>query len=97
RHPWVAMNLFTALETAKNRSLERLNIITESAISIPWIPEYTQNSRRLLGEDFWHYGIEPNRKALEAFTPYAFEYGVSTHKVAVEELFPPEVQAFTKV
>ena len=97
RHPWVAMNLFTALETAKNRSLERLNSITESALPIPWVPEYTQISRRLLGEDFWPYRIEPNRKTLEAFTQYAYEHGVCARKVAVEELFAPEVQTFTRV
>jgi 4,5-dihydroxyphthalate decarboxylase len=97
RHPWVAMNLFTALETAKNRSLERLKSMTESSIALPWVPDHTRLSRKMLGEDFWPYGIEPNRKTLEAFTQYAFEHGVSARKVAVEELFPPEVQTFTRV
>ena len=97
RHRWVAMNLFTALETAKNRSLERLRSMTESAIPMPWIPEQTLVSRRILGEDFWPYGVEPNRKTLEAFTQYAFEHGVCARKVEVEELFAPEVQSFTRV
>jgi 4,5-dihydroxyphthalate decarboxylase len=97
RHRWVAMNLFTALETAKNRSLERLKSMTESSIPLPWVPEHTRLSRKMLGEDFWPYGIEPNRKTLEAFTQYAFEHGVTARKVAVEELFPPEVQTFTRV
>lgn len=97
RHRWLAMNLFTALETAKNRSLDRLKSITESALPLPWVPESTQTSRRLLGEDFWPYGIEPSRKTLEAFTQYAFEHGVCPRKVAVEELFAPEVQTFTRV
>jgi len=96
-HRWVAMNLFTALETAKNRSLDRLRSMTESAIPMPWIPEQTLVSRRILGEDFWPYGIEPNRKTLEAFTQYAFEHGVCARKVEVEELFVPEVQSFTRV
>jgi 4,5-dihydroxyphthalate decarboxylase len=97
RHRWVAMNLYTALEQAKNRSLERLKGMTESSIALPWIPEHTQLARRMLGEDFWPYGIEPNRRTLEAFTQYAFEHGVTARKVAVEELFPPEVQTFTRV
>lgn len=97
RHRWVAMNLYTALETAKNRSLERLKSITESTVPLPWIPDHVQVSRRILGEDIWPYGIEPNRRTLEAFTQYAFEHGVAARKVAVEELFAPEVQTFTKV
>jgi 4,5-dihydroxyphthalate decarboxylase len=97
RHPWVAMNLYTALEAAKNGSLDRLKSITESSIPLPWILEQTQQSRSMLGEDFWPYGIEANRKTLEAFTQYAFEHGICPRKVAVEELFPPEVQTFTRV
>jgi 4,5-dihydroxyphthalate decarboxylase len=97
RHRWVAMNLYTALETAKNRSLERLKSVTESSIPLPWIPEQTELARRMLGEDFWPYGIEPNRRTLEAFTQYAYEHGVCARKLAVEELFAPEVQTFTRV
>jgi len=97
RHRWAAMNLFTALETAKNRSLERLKSMTESSIPLPWIPEHTLLARRMLGEDFWPYGIEPNRKTLDAFCQYAFEQGVCARKLEVEELFAPEVQSFVRV
>jgi len=97
RHPWVAMNLVKAFEEAKNRSLVRASDITASFFPLPWTPDHARLSRELLGADFWPYGIEPNRKTLEAFTQYAFEQGVCHRKMAVEDLFPPEVQTSFKV
>jgi 4,5-dihydroxyphthalate decarboxylase len=97
RHPWVAMNLLKAFEAAKNQSLKRMTEITASFYPLPWMADNTLLSRELLGENFWPYGIEPNRQTLEAFTQYAFEQGVSHRKVAVEELFVPEVQSSFKV
>lgn len=97
RSPWVAMNLLNAFEAAKNRSLARAADITASCFPLPWIPDRTRLSRELLGADFWPYGIEPNRKTLEAFSAYAFEQGVCHRKVSVEELFPTEVQSRFKV
>lgn len=94
---WVAMNLFKAFEAAKNRSLERLADITASYSPLPWTPDHMRLSGELLGADCWPYGMEANRATLEAFTQYAFEHGVCHRKVAVEELFPPEVQSSYKV
>jgi len=97
RNRWIAMNLFKAFAAAKERSLQRLTDITASYYALPWMAENTVLSRQQLGEDFWPYGIEPNRKTLEAFSQYAFEQGVCHRKVTVEELFAPEVQTSFKV
>jgi 4,5-dihydroxyphthalate decarboxylase len=97
RDRWVAMNLLKAFEAAKQRSLARVADITASFIPLPWTPDYARISQEALGADFWPYGLEPNRVTLEAFTQYAFEHGVCHRKVAVEELFPSEVQSSFKV
>lgn len=97
RHRWLAMNLFKAFEEAKNRSRARILDTTASYYPVPWMAENTAISRELLGTDFWPYGIEPNRKTLEAFTCYAFEQGVCHRKVAVEEMFAPEALSSFKV
>lgn len=93
QHRWAAMNLYKAFEAAKNRSLERLADITASYSPLPWTPDHMRLSGELLGTDCWPYGLKANRATLEAFTQYAFEHGVCHRKVAVEELFPPEVQS----
>ena len=42
-----------------------------------------------MGENFWPYGIEPNRKALESLFQYSHEQGLASRKLTVEELFHP--------
>jgi len=92
RFPWVAMNLLKAFENAKRRSMERALDISAPRFPIPWCFEYADRSRKLFGNDYWPYGIEPNRTTLEAFLEYAYEQGVCHRRLKPEELFPREVQ-----
>jgi 4,5-dihydroxyphthalate decarboxylase len=95
-HPWVAMNLLTAFEAAKRRSIARAFEATASRFPIPWSHERASLVAPLFGNEYWPYGIEPNRATLEAFLTYAHEQGVCHRPVTLEELFPPEVaSAFT--
>lgn len=92
-HRWAAMNLYQAFEEAKNRSLARVADPTASHVPLPWGFAYAAGVRELFGDDFWPYGIEPNRPTLEAFLQFAHEQGVCHRRVAPEELFAPEVQS----
>jgi 4,5-dihydroxyphthalate decarboxylase len=97
RDPWVAMNLLKAFEEAKRRSLARLADVTASHAPLPWIGDYVARTRRLFGEDPWPYGVEPNRRTLEAFLGFAFEQGVCHRRLALEELFPEQLATSYKV
>jgi len=92
-YPWVAMNLFKAFEEAKNRSLKRALDFSASRFPIPWASEYASRAAKLLGKDFWPYGIEPNRTTLSCFLQYAYEQGVCHRLMTPEELFPKTVQS----
>ncbi len=97
RHPWIAMNLFKAFAEAKRRSLARALETTASRFPIPWSVEHAYRSRELFGDDFWPYGIEPNRRTLEAFIQFAYEQGVCQRPLTCEDLFPAEVQSAFKI
>ncbi|HEV8674635.1 MAG TPA: 4,5-dihydroxyphthalate decarboxylase [Methylomirabilota bacterium] len=97
RHRWVAMNLYRAFDEAKRRSQARALEIAAARFPVPWIADHAARARELFGEDFWPYGIEPNRRTLEAFLGYAHEQGVCHRPLGVEELFPPEVRSTFKV
>jgi len=97
RHPWLAMNLYKAFEEAKRRSIERLSDITASHAPLAWLAPYTERMKSLFGEDFWPYGLEKNRKTLQAFVDFAFEQGVCHRQLKLEELFPGQVLASFKV
>ncbi|HEY7965595.1 MAG TPA: hypothetical protein VID68_01070 [Solirubrobacteraceae bacterium] len=92
RHRWLAMNLLTAFEQAKARSLERVLDINSPRMPVAWAPAHAQRVRELMGGDIWPYGIEPNRTTLETFLRWAHEQNVCTRALEVEELFAPEVR-----
>jgi 4,5-dihydroxyphthalate decarboxylase len=97
RNPWVAMNLFKAFEESKRRSVARALNCTSSVLPIPWGYELARRAQELVGADLMPYGIDANRKTLEAFLQYAHEQGVTHRKLAPEDLFPPQVQKSFKV
>jgi 4,5-dihydroxyphthalate decarboxylase len=97
RHPWVAMNLFRAFETAKQNSLKRLASIVHSTVAIPWAQHAFHEAQQLLGSDVWPYGIEANRKTLDAFLSFSAEQGVTPRQLTADELFPPELSKTFKV
>jgi 4,5-dihydroxyphthalate decarboxylase len=95
-HPWIAMNLFEAFEEAKDNSLRYLSSSLKSRIPIPWSHERADEARAMFGDDFWPYGIEPNRHTLGAFLLYCHEQGVTKRPVQIEELFPAQLGRFFK-
>ena len=97
RYPWLAMNLLQAFEQAKANSLQRLSTIVNSPIAIPWSYHALRSAQEVFGSDLCPYGIEPNRRTLEAFLQYCHEQGVTHRLVPIDELFPPEVSKVAKV
>lgn len=55
--------------------------------SLPWYGQEFEATRNLMGENYWAYGIDPNRKALETLFRYSYEQGLSSKKLTIEELF----------
>jgi len=95
RDRWLAMNLFKAFLEAKNRSMARVAEFGLSHVPLPWIPDHVRQWRDSAGEDFWPYGVGPNRPTLEAFLQYGYEQGVCKKRIQVEDLFAPEtLQSF---
>ena len=97
RNPWVAMNLFKAFEQAKNNSVKRVQAITSTTVPIPWGYEYARRAKAIFGDDIWPYGIDANRKTLDAFLQYAHEQGVCHRRLTPEDLFAPQVQKSFRV
>ncbi len=53
------------------------------------LDEY-ESTVKLLGPDYWAYGLEPNRQALSTFLRYAHEQYLTDRLLAPEDLFAPE-------
>jgi 4,5-dihydroxyphthalate decarboxylase len=97
RDRWIAMNLLKAFEEAKRSSMRRLIEIGLSHVPMPWLAEQARQWREIAGEDFWPYGIDPNRRTLAPFLQYAFEQGIARRELKPEELFAPETRESFKI
>ena len=90
QYPWVAMSLYKALKAAKNQIVTNLQNTVALYATLPWLVYEAERTREIMGVDWWPYGIEPNRKTLEAMCQYSFEQGLSEKLVTVEDLFASE-------
>lgn len=97
RTPWIAGNLLKAFEESKRRSVERLSHATHQLYPMQWCFDYMRRLHEIFGENHWPYGIEANRKTLEAFLLYAYEQGVCARQLTIEEIFPKQVQSSFRV
>jgi 4,5-dihydroxyphthalate decarboxylase len=89
-HRWIAMNLFSAFEEAKRRSVARVADPNASMIPLPQGHFAAAWAKAQFGDDLWPYGLEPNRPTLETFLGWAAEQGVNARRLQPEELFAPE-------
>lgn len=90
KNPWVAMSLFKASVASKNIALRNLQQTHALFASLPWLIRQVDHTRRIMGDDWWPYGIEKNRKSIDALCQYSFEQSLSVKRMSVEELFAPE-------
>jgi 4,5-dihydroxyphthalate decarboxylase len=86
-HPFAAKSLYSAFCRARDIATEALYDTDALTASLPWLIDYVEESQRVFGEDFWAYGIEPNRPAFEALCRYVHEQGLAPRRVTPEELF----------
>lgn len=55
----------------------------------PWFSKHFEENRALLGEDWWPYGLDANRKAVDTFLRYHHEQGLSKRLLTSEDIFVP--------
>lgn len=94
-NPWIARNVFNAFDKARRNSLARLR--RAGYIALPGHAELAAAAAETFGGDYFPYGIEENRAALELFLRYAHEQGVAQRLVQPEEIFPPGIMVTAQV
>ena len=89
QNPWLAEAVFNAYSRAKQSTYDYLAKSAWYNSSLPWAAQEFEETRALMGENYWPYGIGPNRKALTALFRYSHAQGLSSRELAIEELFHP--------
>lgn len=87
KYPWIPKAVFDAYSKAKTIHYHELNKIGWAYSSLPWFAQEYEETKKLMGENFWPYGIEANRKTLEALCEYSYNQGLSNNQLAIEDLF----------
>jgi len=92
---WVAQSLYKAFVEAQRRTYEDLSMTAALKAMLPWLTSHVEETRALMGDDFWAYGLECNRASLATFLRYHYDQGLSKRLLEPEELFAPEtMQSF---
>jgi 4,5-dihydroxyphthalate decarboxylase len=55
----------------------------------PWFSKHFEENRVLLGEDWWPYGLDANRTAVDTFLRYHHEQGLSKRLLTSGDIFVP--------
>jgi 4,5-dihydroxyphthalate decarboxylase len=92
---WVAQSLYKAFAEAQRRTYADLYVTAALKAMLPWLTAHVEDTRSLMGDDFWPYGFAANRATLETFLCYHHEQGLSKRLLEPEALFAPEtLEAF---
>jgi 4,5-dihydroxyphthalate decarboxylase len=94
QHPDLARTIYRGFCDAKDVAMDRYRkglIFNNIGMMLPWFSHLIEEDRRVLGNDWWPYGIEANRKAVDVFLRYHFEQGLSKRRLTCEDIFVPEL------
>ncbi|WP_433664036.1 4,5-dihydroxyphthalate decarboxylase [Nocardia sp. CA-128927] len=93
-NPGLARALYTAFLEAKQAGAQRyrrFRHLYQTPLMVPWLNPLLEANDRLVGEDWWPYGVSANWKALDTFLGYHYEQGLSARRWTVEEIIAPDL------
>jgi 4,5-dihydroxyphthalate decarboxylase len=87
QYPWLARALYEAFAEAKRLAYRRVADTAVLPYVLPWLVAEVEETRALMGDDPFPYGVAKNRKTVEILAGYSFRQGLARRRLAVEELF----------
>ncbi len=86
-YPWLASSIYKAFTEAKHLAMSELADTSSLLVTLPWFTAELDDTRALMGDDYWPYGVDKNYLTIETLLRYSHEQGLSPHQLAVEDLF----------
>jgi 4,5-dihydroxyphthalate decarboxylase len=90
KYPWVVQSLYKAFVLAQREVYRELHETAALHYMLPWLLPHVEETEKLMGRDFWPYGLEPNMNTLITFLRYSREQGLSKRQLTPRDLFAPE-------
>jgi 4,5-dihydroxyphthalate decarboxylase len=94
---WIAQSLYKAFCESQQEAYHDVYETAALKTMLPWMVAHVEETRRLMGNNFWPYGFEENKETLATFLRYSFEQGLSKHLLKPEQLFAPETLESFKI
>ncbi|WP_263381286.1 substrate-binding domain-containing protein [Granulicella arctica] len=93
KHPELSQFIYKGFCDAKKTAQEKYKhglIFNSMGTMFPWFSQLVEEDLAVLGEDWWPYGIEANRKSIDAVLRYHHEQGITDRLFKIEDIFLPE-------
>ncbi len=94
-NPWLPEAVFSAYSRSKQLEYEAMQSRWIFG-TLPWFGQEFDETREVMGENFWPYGIESNRKTLNALFQYSYDQGLANKRLQIEDLFHPSTIDFAE-
>lgn len=88
-NPWLIEAVFKAYSQSKQLAFKYMARGAWVKDSLPWFGQEFDETRALMGDNYYSYGIENNQKSLEALFRYSYQQGLASRKLTIKELFEP--------
>jgi 4,5-dihydroxyphthalate decarboxylase len=76
-----------AFEQARRLCFAALEGYASLSVALPWAFDNLREARALMGRDYWPYGVEKNRAAIEAVARYSHAQGLAQRVLPIKEMF----------
>ncbi|KAF2689997.1 hypothetical protein K458DRAFT_474370 [Lentithecium fluviatile CBS 122367] len=87
KHPWLTTSLYNALNDSKEVARIQMRFLDCLRYMLPWLAQELDEMDEVFGGDPFVYGIDANRKTLEALVNALHEQAMIAEKPRLEDLF----------
>lgn len=99
KYPWAALSLYKAYCEAKDMNMARIDAMAALPVSLPWFNYELDETRRIMGKDYWPYGAKENEATILKLIEYMKKQGLLNKEFnpTLEQLFAPNTLTFAGI
>jgi hypothetical protein len=89
-HPGVVGSVYEAFEQSKGIAAEHYRQherLYQVQTMVPWTNALFERNRAEFGDDWWPYGLDVNRTAIDTYLRYHHEQGLSQRRLRADDIF----------
>jgi 4,5-dihydroxyphthalate decarboxylase len=91
KNPWLAVSFYRAFSRARDIAYRSMYDTDALTVSLPWVIDEVEETRKIFGPQIWDYSIEGSRPTLEALVSHLDEQRLTRRRMKLEELFVPNI------